>query len=233
MNGVACLACPLGRSRKYIFALSPSLANARRPRSPSRPHGAWCLASLLPCFNPLLWGVFLLFLDVRNVESKFRYADHESVLARALDAGARDDGFLRQRDQFYGVPKGRLKLRTIDGRQSELIAYDREDTPESRASDYGRYTTSDPTSLADVLERALPRTDVVEKTRHLLILRNTRIHLDDVVGLGRFVELETVMSEQPEDDAAREHDEIITTLGLGGAKRIAVGYVDLSKGKGT
>ncbi len=169
---------------------------------------------------------------MRNIESKFRYADHELVLARALEAGARDEGFLHQRDQFYGVSKGRLKLRTIDGATSELLAYDREDRPEARASDYGRYATSDPTSLADVLERALPRTDVVEKTRHLLLLRHTRIHLDDVLGLGRFLELETVIIEQSDDDAVAEHDEVITTLGLGGAQRIAVGYVDLSNGKG-
>jgi adenylate cyclase class IV len=177
-------------------------------------------------------GAFLLFLNVRNIESKFRCADHEGVLARALDAGARDEGPLRQSDQFFEVPKGRLKLRTINGVHSELIAYDREDTPESRASEYGRYPTSDPTSLADVLERSLPRTDVVEKTRHVLILRNTRVHLDDVVGLGRFVELETVIGSQAETDAGVEHGEVITALGLGGAERIAVGYVDLSKGSG-
>ena len=176
--------------------------------------------------------MFLLFLNVRNIESKFRYADHEDVLARAFDAGARDEGFLRQGDQFYGVPKGRLKLRTMDGVDAELIAYDREATPGSGASDYGRYATSDRESPADVLERALPRADVVEKTRHLLILRNTRIHLDEVVGLGRFVELETVISTQSESDASLEQEEVITTLGLGGAERIAVGYVDLSKGKG-
>src|SRR5579862_6792344 len=114
---------------------------------------------------------------MRNVESKFRYADHEAVLARALAAGASDEGFLRQSDQFFEVPKGRLKLRTINNTTSELIAYNREDTPASRVSDYGRSTTTDPTSLADVLGRALQRTDVVEKTRHLLLLRNTRIHL--------------------------------------------------------
>jgi adenylate cyclase class IV len=130
------------------------------------------------------------------------------------------------------VPKGRLKLRTIDGATSELIAYDREDKPDARASEYGRYATHDPTSLADVLERALPRTDIVEKTRHLLLLRNTRIHLDEVVGLGRFVELETVIREQSDADAAAEHEEVITTLELGGAERIAAGYVDLSKGEG-
>lgn len=170
---------------------------------------------------------------MRNVESKFRYADHDAVLARALDAGATDEGLLHQRDQFYTVPKGRLKLRTIDGAGCELMAYQREDRPEARASDYGRYATRDATSLADVLERALPRADVVEKNRHLLLLRNTRIHLDDVVGLGRFVELETIITTQSDDDAAAEHDEVMTTLGLGGAERIAVGYVDLSKGSGS
>lgn len=134
---------------------------------------------------------------------------------------------MHQLDQFYSVPHGRLKLRTIEGQGSELIAYEREDTPATRASEYGRYATQDPTSLADVLERALPRIGVVEKTRHLLILRNTRIHLDDVVGLGRFVELETVIGTQSDADAEREHRDVIELLALGDAERIAVGYVDL------
>jgi predicted adenylyl cyclase CyaB len=164
---------------------------------------------------------------VRNIESKFRCIDHEGVVARALEAGAVDEGFLHQHDQFYTVSRGRLKLRTIDGQRSELIAYEREDSAEARASDYGRYATSDPSALADVLERVLLRAGAVEKTRHLLLLRNTRIHLDDVVGLGRFVELETVIGTQSEAEAEAEHREVVRVLGLGGAERIAVAYVDL------
>ena len=202
------------------------------PKLPSTTPVRRSSSSLTSC-NPLLSCGFLLFPDVRNIESKFRYADHEAVLARALAAGATDEGFLHQIDQFYEVAKGRLKLRTVDGRGSELLAYDRAEAVESRTSDYGWYSTSDPASLADVLDRALRRAGVVEKMRHLLILRNTRIHLDDVVGLGRFAELETVMSTRSDDEAAAEHDQVITTLGLGGAERIAVGYVDLSKGTGS
>jgi adenylate cyclase class IV len=164
---------------------------------------------------------------VRNIESKFRCLDHEAVLARAVEAGASDEGFLHQLDQFYEVSRGRLKLRTIEGSGSELIAYESDDLPGTRASEYGRYMTSDPTSLADVLERTLPRGGVLEKERHLLILRNTRIHLDDVHGLGRFVELETVLTTQSEVEAARDHREVIEVLGLGDAERIAVAYVDL------
>jgi adenylate cyclase class IV len=164
---------------------------------------------------------------VRNIESKFRWLDHEGVVARALAAGASDEGFLHQHDQFFTVARGRLKLRMIDGHGSELIAYEREDTPEARASDYSRYATSAPLSLADVLGRVLPRAGVVEKTRHLLLLRNTRIHLDDVVGLGRFVELETAIGTQSEAEAEGEHREVIRVLGLTGAERIGVAYVDL------
>ena len=46
---------------------------------------------------------------MRNIESKFRCADHERVASRALEMGARDEGLLRQRDQFFAVPRGRLK----------------------------------------------------------------------------------------------------------------------------
>jgi adenylate cyclase class IV len=166
---------------------------------------------------------------VLQVESKFRWSDHEAVLARALDAGASDEGLLVQRDQFFGVSKGRLKLRTIAGAGGELIAYDRDDIAAARTSDYGLSPTADAALLDDVLGRALERTGLLEKTRHLLILRNTRIHLDDVVGLGRFVELETAIHDHSESEALAEHDELIRLLGLADAERIAVGYMDLVK----
>jgi adenylate cyclase class IV len=164
---------------------------------------------------------------VRNVESKFRCVDHEGVARRALVAGARDEGLIRQRDQFYRVPHGRLKLRTTGNERCELIAYQRDDAPGARASDYARHATTNAASLDELLGRALPRAGVLEKTRHLLIHGNTNIHLDDVVGLGRFVELETVIHDQTETDAQREHLDVVEALGLGEAERISVAYVDL------
>jgi predicted adenylyl cyclase CyaB len=161
------------------------------------------------------------------VESKFRSGDHELVASLALDMGARDEGLMRQRDQFFAVPRGRLKLRTFADGGSELISYDRVDIPEMRSSDYSLHRTNDGAALAEVLSRALARTGTLEKTRRLLLHRNTRIHLDDVVGLGRFIELETMIHEQTDAEAEREHDEIVQALGLADAERIAVGYVDL------
>jgi adenylate cyclase class IV len=164
---------------------------------------------------------------MRNIESKFRCSDHEGMARRALGIGARDEGLLQQRDQFYGVPQGRLKLRVFGDGRSELISYDRDDTPEARASEYSLHATSDASTLDEVLSRALSRTGSLEKSRRLLIHGNTRIHLDDVVGLGRFVELETVIHGRTESEAEREHGEVIRALGLGALERISVGYVDL------
>ncbi len=164
---------------------------------------------------------------MRNVESKFRCADHDRVASVAIGMGARDEGVLHQRDQFFAVTRGRLKLRTFADGSSELISYDRGDTPEMRSSEYSLHRASDAGTLDEVLNRALARAGTLEKTRHLLLLRHTRIHLDTVAGLGRFIELETVVDEQTDADAEREHDEIVRDLGLSGVERIAVGYVDL------
>jgi adenylate cyclase class IV len=164
---------------------------------------------------------------MRNVESKFRCADHERIAWCAIQMGARDEGMLHQHDQFFGVPRGRLKLRHFPNGAGELIAYEREDRPDARPSEYALHRTTEAAALEDVLSRALPRTGSLEKTRHLFIHRNTRIHLDDVVGLGRFVELETVAQDQTEAAAGSEHAAVVAALGLAGAERISVAYVDL------
>ncbi len=163
---------------------------------------------------------------MRNVESKFRCHDHEGVQTRAMAQGATDEGSIRQRDRFFTVPQGRLKLRHLDGR-AELIAYTRENLPVARPSEYAIFTTLSPEALEQVLSKALPAGPALEKRRHLLLCRHTRIHLDDVAGLGRFVEMETLVDELSDEEAQREHAELVAILGLESCERIAVGYVDL------
>ena len=68
----------------------------------------------------------------RNVELKAHDPDPARTLARALDAGADDRGLLRQRDTYFGVPHGRLKLREEDPGGATLIAYERPDAASAR-----------------------------------------------------------------------------------------------------
>ena len=58
----------------------------------------------------------------RNVEIKARVADAVALLAAALALPARDCGAMRQVDTYFIVPRGRLKLREIDGERAELYS---------------------------------------------------------------------------------------------------------------
>lgn len=49
---------------------------------------------------------------------------------------------------------------------------------------------TDPTSLKEVLTMALGVNGYVKKTRLLLHYKQTRIHIDEVLDLGSFLELE-------------------------------------------
>lgn len=53
------------------------------------------------------------------------------------------------------------------------------------------------------LEAALGSRGTVEKRRHLFLWNGVRIHLDEVIGLGPFIELEAVAP--PESDLVKEH----------------------------
>jgi homotetrameric cytidine deaminase len=143
----------------------------------------------------------------RNVEIKARDADPAATLERALALGASDEGVLTQRDTYFGRARGRLKLREQEGGDesgARLIAYTRPDANEARTSSYRLAEVGDPAALADALDAALGTLVVVDKRRRLLLYENVRIHIDDVAGLGSFVELEGVAGA--DSDLSREHE---------------------------
>ena len=67
---------------------------------------------------------------------------------------------------------------------------------------------------------------VVEKKRDLYIYKNTRIHLDTVINLGSFLELETVVVSEDHDVQA-EFDEVVKLLHLDFKNQIRCSYRDL------
>jgi predicted adenylyl cyclase CyaB len=164
---------------------------------------------------------------MRNLEVKARCADLETVRERAERLGARAAGTFRQRDTFFAAPHARLKLRVADHGAGELIAYRRDDAPRPRDSEYLVYATSEPAGLDAVLTHALGPAGVVEKRRRLYLYGHTRIHLDEVHGLGGFVELETVLAGQEEADARAELETVASALGLRPDDFVAGAYVDL------
>jgi homotetrameric cytidine deaminase len=169
----------------------------------------------------------------RNVELKARDPHPERSLDRARALGAEDRGELRQRDTYFAAPRGRLKLREQEPGGAELIAYERPDAAEARESRYRITPVADASAARETLDAALGTTVVVDKRRHLLVWDGVRIHLDDVEGLGHFVELEGVADDG--SDLARERDlveRLRAELAIEDDAIVATGYADLLRDAG-
>jgi predicted adenylyl cyclase CyaB len=162
----------------------------------------------------------------RNIELKARDPDPDRSLHAALALGARDEGWLHQTDTYFRVPRGRLKLRE-ESQAAQLIAYDRADQAVPRESRYRLVTVNDPEGLKQALDAALGVLVVVEKSRRLLLWQSVRIHLDDVRGLGSFIEIEAVAD--PASDLTserRQASEVQDALAITPEQIMAVSYSD-------
>ena len=164
----------------------------------------------------------------RNIEIKARIASVEGLLPRALALAGAAPVAIDQHDTFYRVPHGRLKLRRFGDGSAELIQYQRADVADAKASDYVRVPVADADALHRALERACGATGDVRKRRLLLLVDQTRIHLDRVEGLGDFMELEVVLREgQSDAEGSVAAEALMRELGLADAPRIAGAYADL------
>lgn len=181
----------------------------------------------------------------RNLELKVRcdpggIADVRSTLERV---GIPVVQRLLQTDTYFGVPRGRLKLRRIEElpdapadhigeRSTELIGYERPLEAGSRWSHYvvARVDPDVAVRLHDALALTHDVLGVVRKHREVAHWGATRIHLDVVEKLGEFIELETVVTGQEDDVAAAEHRLVIDRLGLDRWTIVAGSYSDLMLG---
>ena len=164
-----------------------------------------------------------------NIEIKARAADpaRQHALAARL-AGGVPPVVLHQTDTFFPGARGRLKLRQLSPTEGELISYHRADLAGTKQSRYLLSRTTEPAALCAVLADAYGTGTVVTKTRLLYLVGLTRIHLDEVVGLGSFLELEVVLADgQSPDEGHRVAREIMAALKIREEDLIEGAYADL------
>ncbi len=164
----------------------------------------------------------------RNVEIKARVHDFAGLKRKAEALADAPVKVLDQLDTFYITPRGRLKLRVLGPDCCELIQYARADESTAKTSTYEIVRSDDPAAFSRILESALPIRGVVTKRRHLYLVGPTRIHLDEVEGLGTFMELEVVLSkgQTPEYGEAIAND-LMMKLGIQDDDLISGAYIDL------
>ena len=163
-----------------------------------------------------------------NIEIKARVADMPAVVAMVAAMSDAPPRRLQQRDTFFRCSTGRLKLRELQAEGSELIFYARADVAGAKPSHYEITPVADAATLKSVLRQALGETVVVEKTRLLYLVGQTRVHVDTVMGLGTFLELEVVLRP---DQSPAEGDEIaaelMRRLGIEESDLLATAYADM------
>jgi predicted adenylyl cyclase CyaB len=164
----------------------------------------------------------------RNLELKARCADLASARRVVEQLGARSGGTEIQTDTYFHVAHGRLKLREIESQAAFLISYDRPDHDAARISAYHLVPVADADGLKAALAAALGVRGQVRKRRQIYFWHNVRIHLDEIDGLGSFVEFEAVLSSEQDESESAAHLEMLRhSLALEPADLISRSYADL------
>ena len=162
-----------------------------------------------------------------NIEVKARVADLTEVRKKLKELGAKELGTFSQTDTYFPTARGRLKLREFEGQEeAELIYYEREDKAGPRPC---RATIVNvPRPLAELLKKALPIRSVVKKTRSILRIGPTEIHLDEVEGLGAFLELEVKTGpDLSVEEGLKIAKDLLAKLGLKDEETVSYSYGDI------
>lgn len=163
-----------------------------------------------------------------NIEIKAYVRDFETIRRRAEALSNASIEVIPQEDIFFNTPKGRLKLRILSANKGQLIYYTRPDQEGPKRSDYYIAATTEPENLKRVLVLAYGIRGVVRKTRYLYLVGQTRVHLDDVEGLGQFMELEVVLQDgQSDADGQAIAESLMASLGVERSDLLEGAYMDL------
>jgi predicted adenylyl cyclase CyaB len=163
-----------------------------------------------------------------NIEIKAVLTDRaaaERIAARLSDTGPE---VIEQEDHFFPCESVRLKLRILASDSGELIRYDRSNLAEARPSNYLIARTSDPHVLLEILTATLGQSGSVKKTRKLYLVGQTRIHIDQVEGLGDFLELEVVLRPGQSDAEGKTiASRLLSAFEINQHQLLSDAYIDL------
>lgn len=163
---------------------------------------------------------------MQNVECKYELRDPDLCRAVIARLGAKLAATLRQRDTYFRVADGRLKKRETEGEETEWIQYHRLNRPTPRVSHFRVWSEAEARSRFG--DRPMPVWVIVEKTREVWMLDGVRLHIDEVERLGRFFEVEAMVTNRRHlGECRRIVDRIVKELGPILGEAIALSYGDM------
>lgn len=126
-----------------------------------------------------------------NIEIKAKCVDQSKIREILKEYNADYKGLDHQIDTYFHVHHGRLKLR--EGNiENALIHYERENIEGPKQSNILLFKVDPGSQLKELLTKSLGILAVVDKQREIYFIDNVKFHLDNVLGLGTFVEIEAI-----------------------------------------
>ena len=167
-----------------------------------------------------------------NVEIKARCSNASYIRNYLVSKNANFKGVDKQTDTYFNVQNGRLKLR--EGNiENNLIYYKRDDNAGPKNSHFKLVKVEDAVGLKESLTDAIGVKVVVVKNREIYYIENVKFHLDEVPGLGSFVEIEAgnILADLSQELLKEQCDFYIKEFGIKEEDMISNSYSDMMLAK--
>lgn len=164
----------------------------------------------------------------KNYEIKISVKDIKELekAVRKLLRSKKHKHFIEsQKDIYYNIDGGRLKLRIINDEIGNLIYYNRNEHNKKRVSNYIISATKNFNELDEILRKLFDIFIIVDKRREIYTYEKVRIHLDKVNKLGSFLEIEVIYDSLK--DAKKIMNDLLNYFSLNENEFIKDSYSDL------
>jgi len=163
-----------------------------------------------------------------NVEIKAKSINAEKIRNWLIQHNADFKGTDLQTDTYFNVANGRLKLR--EGNiENNLIYYERNNQAGPKSSDFILTQIPEAGKLKESLSKANGIKTVVKKKREIYYIGNVKFHIDEVEGLGSFVEIEAgnILAELSKEELQKQCEFYMDQFQIEEIDLIEVSYSDM------
>ena len=163
-----------------------------------------------------------------NVEIKARSNNTAGIRNYLLVNNADFKGVDEQTDTYFNVKNGRLKLR--EGNiENNLIFYERANQAGPKNSHFHLVKVEDAKAMKEILTKSMGVKVVVKKKREIYYISNVKFHIDEVPGLGSFVEIEAgnILADLSMEQLKEQCDFYIQEFGIEKEDLVEVSYSDI------
>lgn len=161
-----------------------------------------------------------------EIKARCRNPEHLRRILRENNADFK--GIDRQKDTYFRVRHGRLKLR--EGNiENHLIHYFRPDQSGPKKSEVLLYKSTPGSTLKSLLTAADGMLTVVDKEREIYFIENVKFHIDTVRDLGSFAEIEAIDRDGsiPEAELLRQCEYYLDLFGIEEQDLVKNSYSDM------